>query len=100
MPAAARQSDWTSHFSIGAAVGFNISAKFSENGMFNLPSSSLANGVYDDGYVLTDITGKHRWQYHILGLPESRPSAKHPHGPGSGDDQNDLLYDARQQFAG
>jgi hypothetical protein len=57
MPAAARQSEWTSHFSFGAAVGFNISAKFNENGVFNLPGSGVANGLYDDGYVLTDITG-------------------------------------------
>jgi hypothetical protein len=56
MPAAARQSEWTTHFSIGAAVGFNISAKFNENGTFNLPSSSLANGIYDDGYVLPGKT--------------------------------------------
>ena len=57
LPAAARQSDWTGHFSLGAVVGFNISAKFNESGLFNLPGSGLANGVYDDGYVLPDVSG-------------------------------------------
>jgi len=52
-----QQTDWTSHFSIGAAVGFNISAKFNETGLFSLPGSGLANGIYDDGYVLPDVTG-------------------------------------------
>ena len=57
LPTASQQSDWAQHFSLGAAVGFNISAKFNENGVFNLPGSTLANGFYDDGYVLTDSTG-------------------------------------------
>ena len=57
LPTASQQSDWTTHLSVGAAVGFNISAKFNENGLFKLPGSGLANGVYDDGYVLPDVSG-------------------------------------------
>jgi hypothetical protein len=81
MPAAARQTEWTTHFSIGAAVGFNISAKFNENGVFNLPSSSLANGFYDDGYVLTDITGSTDgnttyWGYQKAGQVQNTPTGQ------------------------
>ena len=57
IPTASQQSEWNSHFSVGAVVGFNVSASFKENGLFNLPGSSLASGVYDDGYVLPDRTG-------------------------------------------
>jgi hypothetical protein len=46
--------DWTRHFRIGALVGMNISASFSQNGLFNVNRSP---GVYDDGYVLVDNTG-------------------------------------------
>lgn len=56
-PKASHQNEWTSHFSVGAAVGFNISATFKENGLFNLPGTGLATGVFDDGFVLPDITG-------------------------------------------
>lgn len=56
-PAPPRQGDWSGHFSFGAMVGLNLSAKFSEQGLFALPGASLAPGVYDDGYVLPDQTG-------------------------------------------
>ena len=49
--------DWTRHFRIGAMVGMNISANFSEKGTFVIPNKNLANGIYDDGYVRTDQTG-------------------------------------------
>src|SRR5271154_337395 len=49
--------DWTRHFRIGAIVGLNISANFSEKGTFYIPNKNLANGIYDDGYVRTDQTG-------------------------------------------
>lgn len=49
-------SDWTQHVSAGAFVGFNVSAKFNENGVFNV-GNNAAKGIYDDGYVRTDDTG-------------------------------------------
>ncbi len=49
--------DWTRHFRIGAMVGMNISAKFNEKGLFNIPGNNAANGIYDDGYVREDQTG-------------------------------------------
>jgi hypothetical protein len=49
--------DWTRHFRIGAMVGMNISASFSEKGTFNIPAGNLNNGIYDDGYVRVDQTG-------------------------------------------
>jgi hypothetical protein len=49
--------DWTRHFRIGAMVGMNISANFSEKGEFIIPGNNVANGIYDDGYVRTDQTG-------------------------------------------
>jgi hypothetical protein len=57
LPTASQSGNWSSHLSLGAAVGLNISAKFNESGMFNLPGSGLANGVYDDGYVHLDNSG-------------------------------------------
>jgi hypothetical protein len=49
--------DWTRHFRIGAMVGFNISANFSEQGTFPVSGSDPANGLFDDGYVRTDSSG-------------------------------------------
>jgi hypothetical protein len=49
--------DWTRHFSLGAMVGMNISANFSERGTFNLSGNNAANGIYDDGYVRPDQNG-------------------------------------------
>lgn len=46
--------DWTRHFRIGALVGMNISANFSESGTLMI---NRTPGVYDDGYILTDNTG-------------------------------------------
>jgi hypothetical protein len=50
------KDDWTQHISLGALVGLNISAKFSENGSFNIPGNA-GSGIYNDGYVLEDQTG-------------------------------------------
>jgi hypothetical protein len=70
LPAVSQQNNWNQHFSLGAAVGFNISAKFNESGIFNLPGSSLPGGVYDGSgnYVLPDLTGSssqttYNWGY-------------------------------------
>jgi hypothetical protein len=49
--------DWTHHFRIGAMVGMNISANFSEKGTFNISGNNPANGIYDDGYVKPDQSG-------------------------------------------
>jgi hypothetical protein len=49
--------DWTRHFRIGAMVGMNISANFTEKGTFGIPNKNLANGIYDDGYVRPDSSG-------------------------------------------
>jgi hypothetical protein len=49
--------DWTRHFRIGAMVGFNLSANFSEQGTFGVSGNNPANGIYDDGYVHTDSSG-------------------------------------------
>jgi hypothetical protein len=49
--------DWTRHFRIGAMVGLNISANFSEKGTFNISGNNSANGIYDDGYVRPDQSG-------------------------------------------
>jgi hypothetical protein len=49
--------DWTRHFRIGAMVGLNISASFSESGTFGVSGSDPANGIYDNGYVRTDSSG-------------------------------------------
>ncbi|HEX3857275.1 MAG TPA: hypothetical protein VHY30_08275 [Verrucomicrobiae bacterium] len=49
--------DWTRHFRIGAMVGMNISANFSEKGTFNISDKNLANGIYNDGYVRVDSSG-------------------------------------------
>jgi hypothetical protein len=46
--------DWTRHFRIGAMVGMNISANFSEKGNFKIPTK---DGVFDDGYVHPDQSG-------------------------------------------
>ena len=46
--------DWTRHFRLGALVGLNISANFSENGHFG---SSPGAGYFSNGYVLPDATG-------------------------------------------
>jgi hypothetical protein len=45
------EPDWTRHFHIGAVVGLNISANFSERGEFNISGNNAAAGIYDDGYV-------------------------------------------------
>jgi hypothetical protein len=50
-------ADWTRHFRIGVMAGFNISAKFNEQGLFNLSGNNAANGIYDDGYVRPDQSG-------------------------------------------
>lgn len=49
--------DWTRHFRIGAMVGLNISANFSEQGTFGVSGNNPAAGLYDNGYVLTDSSG-------------------------------------------
>ncbi len=49
--------DWTRHFRIGAMVGLNISANFSESGLFGVSGSDPANGIYDNGYVKRDSSG-------------------------------------------
>ena len=49
--------DWTRHFRIGALVGMNISANFSMNGTFKISGNNPSQGIFDDGYVLTDNTG-------------------------------------------
>jgi len=49
--------DWTRHFRIGALVGMNINASFSESGTFNISGNDPANGIYDNGYVRPDPTG-------------------------------------------
>jgi len=49
--------DWTRHFRIGAMVGLNISASFTEKGPFNISGNKAANGIYDDGYVKPDQSG-------------------------------------------
>jgi hypothetical protein len=49
--------DWTRHFRIGALVGLNIGANFSEKGTFNIPGNNVAKGIYDDGYVHPDQSG-------------------------------------------
>ena len=49
--------DWTRHFRIGAMVGMNIGANFSEKGTFKISDKNMANGIFDDGYVRTDQTG-------------------------------------------
>ena len=46
--------DWTRHFRIGAMVGMNISANFSEKGPFKIPTK---DGIFDDGYVHPDQSG-------------------------------------------
>jgi hypothetical protein len=46
--------DWTRHFRIGAMVGMNISASFSEKGSFSIAAK---DGIYDDGYVHPDQGG-------------------------------------------
>jgi len=49
--------DWTRHFRIGALVGMNISANFSESGTFSISGNNPAQGIYDDGYVRVDNAG-------------------------------------------
>lgn len=49
--------DWTQHIRLDAFAGVNISAKFNENGLFNISGNNAAKGIYDDGYVKTDQTG-------------------------------------------
>jgi hypothetical protein len=49
--------DWTRHFRIGAMVGLNISAEFSQKGAFSISGNSPAGGFYDDGYVHPDQSG-------------------------------------------
>ncbi len=49
--------DWTRHFHIGAIVGFNLSANFSEHGTFPISGNNPAAGVFDDGYVLPGSSG-------------------------------------------
>jgi hypothetical protein len=49
--------DWTRHFRVGAIVGLNISANFSEHGTFPIAGNNPAAGLFDDGYVLADKSG-------------------------------------------
>ena len=49
--------DWTRHFHVGVLIGMNISARFNENGLFNVSGNQAALGIYDDGYVREDQTG-------------------------------------------
>jgi hypothetical protein len=49
--------DWTRHFRIGAMVGLNISAEFSQKGAFSISGNNPAGGFYDDGYVHPDQSG-------------------------------------------
>lgn len=49
--------DWTRHFRIGAVTGLNISAKFNEQGLFNISGNQAANGIYNNGYVQPDQSG-------------------------------------------
>jgi hypothetical protein len=49
--------DWSRHFTLGAIAGFNLHARFSMAGNFNISGNNPAAGVYDDGYVETDATG-------------------------------------------
>jgi hypothetical protein len=49
--------DWTTHFRIGALVGMNISANFSERGNLNISGNNSAPGNFADGYVLPDQSG-------------------------------------------
>jgi hypothetical protein len=49
--------DWTRHFRIGAMVGLNIGANFSERGTFLVSGNNPAAGLYDNGYVKPDSSG-------------------------------------------
>jgi hypothetical protein len=49
--------DWTRHFRIGAIVGLNINANFSQKGAFGVSGNNPAAGNFDDGYVHPDQTG-------------------------------------------
>ncbi len=49
--------DWTRHFRIGAMVGLNINANFSEQGTFGVSGNNPAAGLYDNGYVQADSLG-------------------------------------------
>jgi hypothetical protein len=49
--------DWTRHFRIGALVGLNIGAEFSQKGAFTISGNNPALGIYDDGYVHPDQSG-------------------------------------------
>ena len=64
--------DWTRHFRIGAMVGFNISASFSEQGTFNI-AGTIANGIFDDGYVRIRIKPATRRLDQQLGLQQFEP---------------------------
>jgi len=44
--------DWTRHFRLGALVGINIKANFSENGTFSPSGNNPAAGIFSDGYVV------------------------------------------------
>jgi len=80
LPTTSQLSDWNQHFSMGAAVGFNISAKFNESGVFNLPGGGLANGVYDDGYVHLDNSGDTQytsnWGYQNASQVQNTPTGQ------------------------
>src|SRR5258708_4314181 len=59
---AAAQNDATNRLTLSARFGFNIPVRF--NGLASLPAPTLARRTprgdaynYDDGYVLTDISG-------------------------------------------
>jgi hypothetical protein len=49
--------DWTRHFRIGALVGLNINAEFSQKGAFGISGNNPVSGLYDDGYVHPDQSG-------------------------------------------
>src|SRR5437868_6550343 len=51
-------SDWTRNFRLGAAVGFNIKAKFKTTGSFLVTGAGAGSAnKFDDGYVLPDNSG-------------------------------------------
>jgi hypothetical protein len=76
--------DWTRHFRIGAMVGMNISANFTEKGMFNIPNKNLANGIYDDGYVRVDSTGNAFGQTSYWGYNNGTPPTSQYNPAGDG----------------
>lgn len=79
--------DWTRHFRIGAMVGFNISANFSEQGTFAVSGNNPANGIFDDGYVHPDQSGDTKytsnWGYNNASQYDSAAQTLTMHGTSS-----------------